>query len=66
MPADYEPKRCKYLDDPDYGYVKTNGREVGCVANYYCHDGYKLYGNSVRKCLYNGYWSGDKPKCKRK
>ena len=34
--------------------------------HYVCEKGYKLVGNAWRKCLYNGYWSGMQPVCKRK
>ena len=56
---------CGYLDNPSYGYVKTTGLYRGSIARYYCHDNYELRGNPIRKCLYNGVWSGHEPTCKR-
>ena len=57
--------QCDYLDDLDYGVVKHEGVYVGHAATYTCAYGYKLVGESVRKCLYNGYWSGKAPVCKK-
>ena len=57
--------QCDYLDDLDYGVVKHEGVYVGDNATYTCDYGYKLVGASVRKCLYNGYWSGKAPVCKK-
>ena len=57
---------CEYLEDIDYGKVEHDGTHVGAKATYTCDYGYKLVGYSVRKCQYNGYWSGKEPKCHRK
>ena len=57
--------QCDRLDDLDYGVVKHEGVYVGHAATYTCDYGYKLVGESVRKCLYNGYWSGKAPVCKK-
>ena len=42
------------------------GNKPGSTAHYYCNKGLKVVGDVVRKCLYNGYWSGEEPECKRK
>ena len=57
---------CGKLDDPDYGNVELSGTTVGSKATYTCRKGYYLVGDSKRVCLYNGYWSGEAPVCKRK
>ena len=56
---------CDYLDDLHYGKVTHDGVSYGDKANYSCDYGYKLVGESVRKCLHNGDWSGEKPKCEK-
>ena len=56
---------CIHLENPEYGRVYYEGVNVGDKANYSCDYGYKLVGESVRKCLYNGYWSGELPQCKK-
>ena len=57
---------CPYLDDPRYGSVNVADNTPGSTAHYECDKGFKLVGEEYRKCLYNGYWSGDEPVCKRK
>ena len=54
---------CEYLPHPEYGKVKHRGLKVGDKAAYSCDYGYKLVGERVRKCLYDGSWSGEEPKC---
>ena len=54
---------CEYLDAPDYGKVEHTGIYPGNKAKFSCNYGYKLVGDEVRTCLYNGYWSGSQPKC---
>ena len=57
---------CPDLRDPPYGNVKQKGNRPGATAHYTCDKHSKLIGNPWRKCLYNGYWSGKEPVCKRK
>ena len=57
---------CEDLPYPDYGKVNQTGNHVGAKATYTCDYGYKLVGHSVRKCQYNGNWSGSAPECQRK
>ena len=54
---------CDYLVDLEYGKVNHEGVYYGDKATYSCHYGYKLVGESTRKCLYEGHWSGEEPKC---
>ena len=56
---------CDYLKDLKHGEVNHDGVYVGDNATYSCHYGYKLVGESTRKCLYDGEWSGEEPKCKK-
>ena len=56
---------CEELDDLEYGKVEYDGTHVGAKATYSCDYGYKLVGPSKRWCQYNGYWSYDKPECKK-
>ena len=56
---------CVYLDRPEYGKVELEGTHVRARATYSCDYGYKLVGDSVRRCQYNGYWSGKEPVCKK-
>ena len=54
---------CEKLSYPENGDVKFDGVTVGSTALYSCIDGFTLRGNSTRKCLGSGIWSGEKPKC---
>ena len=54
---------CDYLEHLEYGEVNHDGVYYGDNATYSCHYGYKLVGESIRKCLYDGNWSGEEPKC---
>ena len=56
---------CGDLQDLDYGKVEHEGANAGAKATYTCDYGYKLFGEYERTCQYNGYWSGDEPKCKK-
>ena len=56
---------CGPLKAPGYGTVKLTGTYVGAKATYTCDYGYDLVGLNVRKCQYDGYWSGDHPKCEK-
>ena len=54
---------CESLQDLDYGKVEQEGTHFGAKATYTCDYGHKLVGEHERRCQYNGYWSGDEPKC---
>ena len=58
--------KCPDLPDPRYGSVKLTGNRVGDKANYRCNSGFRLDGQSQRKCLVTGDWSGEAPTCVRK
>ena len=57
---------CPDLYDPSYGSVNMTDNTPGSTAHYECDYGFKLVGDAYRECLYNGYWSGKEPVCKRK
>ena len=56
---------CEKLTDPANGNVKVSGIYPGDKAIYKCDIGYILVGESSRKCLPSGKWSGEAPKCAR-
>lgn len=58
--------RCENLQAPRYGSVKQSGSTVGAQGVYDCNKGFTLKGNKIRKCLFNGQWSGSQPVCKSK
>ena len=58
--------RCPELDDPAYGSVDDGDNSVGTKAVYTCNKGFKLNGDSTRKCQENCEWSGKPPTCERK
>ena len=58
--------RCENLQAPRYGSVKQSGSTVGSQGVYDCNKGFTLKGNKIRKCLFNGQWSGSQPVCKSK
>ena len=66
MNISLEIVRCPDLYDPPYGSVNQTDNKPGSTAQYECDYGFKLVGDARRKCLYNGYWSGKEPVCKRK
>ena len=57
---------CPDLTDPEYGRVNQTSNKPGSTAHYECDYGFKLVGDRYRECLYNGYWEGNEPVCKRK
>lgn len=40
------------------GYIKYKSTSVRSKAYHFCNKGYRLKGDHVRVCQYNGYWSG--------
>ena len=54
--------QCGNLGHPLYGNVKVSGYTHGSSAFYTCNSGYRLIGNSYRRC-YNGQWNLKEPVC---
>ena len=55
---------CGYLLNPESGVVSLSGTVLGSTARYSCNKGFVLVGESSRKCLDSGRWSGQPPTCK--
>ena len=56
---------CPYLDEIPHGDVKQKDiNKAGCTALYTCDKGFKLVGDALRKCQYDGSWSRKAPVCK--
>ena len=56
--------KCPSLNEFQYGSVNVTESGNSGTAYYGCVKGYKLVGESYRKCEY-GIWLGKAPKCKR-
>ena len=56
----------RYLDYGGYRPVQKKYK-VGAKIEYYCNNGYRLYGDSSSYCKYNrrSYWNSPTPICKR-
>ena len=58
--------RCTFPVQPTSGSYYLSKTKDGEVTVYYsCQNSYTLVGNSERKCLYDGSWSGEDPTCER-
>ena len=59
--------KCPDLAKPINGKVNAKKLNIDSIAEYECNDGYTLTGgDSVRKCLAGGSWSGRAPLCECK
>lgn len=47
------------------GYALSDGHLCGDVVKFVCRPGYSLIGEELWKCLENGSWSGQVPRCDR-
>ncbi len=45
------------------GLREMNGTTFQSAVTYSCHAGYVIKGDSIRRCLSNGFWSGSLPLC---
>jgi hypothetical protein len=59
-------QRCPSLLPLRNGWVVSDDVTVDSVANYSCHDGYFMVGESNRSCQYDGTWTGHPPSCQIK
>ena len=57
--------KCPDLPSPKYGSIHLSGTTLDHVAIYRCDKGFQLVGNTVRRCLTTGQWSGQAPVCER-
>ncbi len=57
---------CLNPDQLRNGIVSVASLLVGENAMYACHDGYRLSGDSTRRCQASRTWSGQLPECIRK
>lgn len=67
--SEFAPK-CKYLDCqfpamiPNGDYKLLNGTtSFQSVVNYYCNDGYQIYGKATLTCDVDERWNGPPPRC---
>ena len=58
---------CGDLIDPANGRIikqpTPESTTLGSFATYFCNEGFRLMGDSIRACLQNGRWSGNDPTC---
>lgn len=58
---------CGPLSAPHAGSVRFNGTTLWSEAVYSCDPGYVLrFGDEIRTCIRQGFWSGKEPCCIRK
>ena len=55
---------CPALHNIEHGYLVNRATYKGASVTYRCRPGYKLHGQSKRKCRRNKTWSNSVPKCK--
>jgi len=55
---------CPQLHNIEHGYLVNRATYKGASVTYKCRPGYKLHGQSKRKCRRNKTWSNSVPKCK--
>lgn len=54
---------CPTLESPDHGAINGQQFWEGKTVSYICAPGYQLSGSSVRRCLKDGTWTENQPKC---
>uniref|UniRef100_A0A147BGU4 Putative peptidase inhibitor n=1 Tax=Ixodes ricinus TaxID=34613 RepID=A0A147BGU4_IXORI len=54
---------CEPLENFASGFVETEGNKYGSTARYQCERGFRLRGETERKCGPDGLWTGDAPTC---
>ena len=55
---------CRPLRDPHNGMIQFNSTGLGSETTYVCNPGFRLaFGDRIRTCTINGYWSGIMPCC---
>ena len=51
--------------DLSLSIVNISSTAVGAITKFHCEGGFELHGSSMRECLSNGDWSGDRPYCRQ-
>lgn len=59
----YIDNSCGYPGSVDNGNVIGDDYSFGKTVSYQCKSGHRLSGNSQRRCLDTGSWTGSKPVC---
>lgn len=54
---------CRTPPNIDNGFTEYSETVYNAELRYFCNPGFSLNGNSIRKCLENGNWSGVPPQC---
>jgi len=55
---------CKSLTNIEHGFLTNKATYKGASVTYECKPGYKLHGQTTRKCRRNKTWSNSVPRCK--
>ena len=64
----YYADKCPCPSSPSNGYITGCSKtgSVGSYVYYYCNSGYLLTsGDSPRRCLLGGNWTGSEPVCEK-
>ena len=59
----YKPIQCPKLTEPKLGRLIQRDNSVFNITEYHCQASYKLEGNAIRHCGYDGKWNGTAPTC---
>ncbi|CAH3046759.1 unnamed protein product, partial [Pocillopora meandrina] len=54
---------CQSLESPEHGYIHGQQFWEGEHASFSCRPAYWLEGSLDRRCLKNGSWTGNQPRC---
>lgn len=57
------PVRCPQLEIPFQGMKSGSGNSYNSIVKFSCKEGYKIVGSAERRCMANGQWSGQAPRC---
>ena len=56
-------RTCQSLESPEHGFIHRQQFWKGEHVSFSCRPGYWLEGSLERRCLKNGTWTGDQPRC---
>lgn len=54
---------CPILNSPLNGYIFGSGNTFHTTLKFFCREGYKVVGSTERRCMPDGYWSGQPARC---